>query len=127
MWGDVAMDSWEKPTLVRRGQNATSLELELISIEYRTGLPLCPVTAILRYTEAKGSSPRIFFQSSESQPVAKVWFVEQLRGVLSAVGLSPQKYAGHSFCISAATTAALASVKDSTIQTLGRWHSTVFL
>ncbi len=57
----------------------------------------------------------------------KPWFVEQLRGILRSRGLPQHQYAGHSFRIGVATTAALAGVEDSTIQALGRWHSAAFL
>ena len=64
---------------------------------------------------------------SDVGPVLKAWFVEQLCSILAAAGLPQQQYAGHSFRISAATTAALAGVEDSMIQTLGRWQSGAFL
>ena len=41
--------------------------------------------------------------------------------------LPADKYAGHSFRIGAATTAASAGIEDSTIQTLGRWQSSSYL
>ena len=53
--------------------------------------------------------------------------VEQIRSILSRIGVPQHHYAGHSFRIGAATTAALAGVEDSTIQALRRWHSTAFL
>ena len=43
----------------------------------------------------------------------------QIRGVLNNIGLPQHQYAGHSFRIGAGTTAALAGVEDSVIQTLG--------
>ena len=42
------------------------------------------------------------------------------------MGLNPQDYAGHSFCIGAATTAAQAGLEDSVIRSLGRWNSDAF-
>ena len=93
----------------------------------RIGLPLCLVTAILKYIEVRGSASGLFFWHSDTQPGLKAWFVEQLRGILSAVGLPQQHYAGHSFHSGKATTAALIGVEDSTIQTVGRWHSAVYL
>ena len=130
MWGDVAVDSHEKPTMVRLhlkrskcDQFGTGADIIVGS----TGLPLCPVTAILKYIAVRGPSPGVFFRRSATQPALKPWFIEQLREVLTAVGLPRQQYAGHSFRIGAATTAAIAGVEDSTIQTLGRWHSSAYL
>ncbi len=101
--------------------------IQLYIVLGATGQPLCPVTAILRYIQARGPSPGVFFRKSPSEPVLKPWFVDQLRDVLAAVGLPRHQYAGHSFRIGAATTAAMAGVEDSTIQTLGRWHSSAYL
>ncbi len=93
----------------------------------KTGLPLCPVTAILKYTGVRGSSSGPFFRNAELKPVTKAWFVEQIREIVLGIGLPSEQYAGHSFRIGAAMTAAMAGVEDSTIQTLGRWHSAAYL
>ena len=42
------------------------------------------------------------------------------------MGLNPQDYAGHSFRIGAATTAAQVGLEDSVIRSLGRWNSDAF-
>ena len=89
--------------------------------------PLCPVQAVLAFITVRGPTPGPFFRRQDSSPATKPWFVDQLREVLAAAGLPHLQYAGHSFRIGAATTAALAGVEDSTIQTLGRWHSGAFL
>ena len=130
MWDDVAVNSRERPTMVRihlKRSKCDQIGAGADIILGKTGLPLCPVTAILEYIEVRGSASGLFFWRSDTQPALKAWIVEQLRGILSAVGLPQQDYAGHSFRIGAATTAALAGVEDSTIQTLGRWHSTAYL
>ena len=61
--------------------------------------------------------------------ITKVQFVKEIRGVLGgSIELPQHQYAGHSFRIGAATSAALAGVEDSTIQALGRCgHSAAFL
>ena len=52
---------------------------------------------------------------------------ERWREALTAIGLDPAQYVGHSFRIGAATTGAAAGIEDSTIQALGRWSSSAFL
>ena len=51
----------------------------------------------------------------------------RVRDALTRAGYACQDYAGHSFRIGAATTAAAAGIPDSTIQALGRWSSAAFL
>ena len=45
---------------------------------------------------------------------------------LSAAHLPAKDYAGHSFRIGAATTAAMIGLEDSTIQILGHWKSSSY-
>ena len=50
-------------------------------------------------------------------------FVESTRTALTQAGYRAKDYAGHSFRIGAATTAAQRGIQDSLIKTLGRWES----
>ena len=93
----------------------------------RTGCSLCPVAAVLNYVAARGSQQGPFFITSAGRPLTKQQFIAEIRKVLVILGLPDHEYAGHSFRIGAATSAALAGVEDSTIQLLGRWQSAAFL
>ena len=53
-------------------------------------------------------------------------FVSAVRGALQAAGVDPSKYAGHSFRIEAASTAARNGIQDSLIKTMGRWESSAY-
>ncbi len=53
--------------------------------------------------------------------------VSAVREALERAGVEADMYAGHSFRIGAATTAASRGLEDSTIQTLGRWRSLAYL
>ena len=53
-------------------------------------------------------------------------FVEAIRRALTTMGHNCAHYAGHSFRIGAATTAARQGLQDSLIKTLGRWESTAY-
>ena len=92
-----------------------------------TDATLCPVSAILNYIETRGDIPGPFFVDSSHKALTKQKFMNQIRIILNCIGLHQDQYAGHSFRIGAATTAMAAGVADSTIQTLGRWHSAAFL
>ncbi len=50
-----------------------------------------------------------------------------MRQALESAGVRAASYAGHSFWIGAATTAAARGMEDSTIKTLGRWKSLAYL
>ena len=62
----------------------------------------------------------------KGQPLTRPQLVSELRKTLSLAGLQPEKYAGHSFRIGAATTAAACGVPVDVIKTLGRWKSQAY-
>ncbi len=52
--------------------------------------------------------------------------MSELRSALAARGFVASDYAGHSFRIGAATTAAHWGIQDLLIKTLGRWESATY-
>ena len=100
--------------------NAASPSVILLNIKCsKTDQDLCPITALLDYLARRGDKPGVLFQWQEGTPLSKTRFVEAVRLALTAAHLPAQDYAGHSFRIGAATTAAMAGLEDSTIQSLG--------
>ena len=93
----------------------------------KTNNELCPVTALLSYLARRGNAPGPLFQWDNHLPLSKSKFVDHVRQALSAANIPAHSYAGHSFRIGAATTAASAGIEDSIIQTLGRWKSSAYL
>ena len=126
-WGDVAVDSQDNPTMVRIHLKRDQFGAGTDVILGRTHNPLCPVAAILNFMAVRQASPGPFFVETGGRTITKSWFVGEIRIILTSLGLPQHQYAGHSFCIGAATSAALAGIEDSTIQTLGRWHSAAYL
>lgn len=129
-WGDIAVDNQEEPTMVRIHVKRLKCDQFVSGADVilgRTFTPLCPVAAILNFTALRRAGPGPFFQDTEGQTLTKPHFVSEIRKVLASLGLPQHQYAGHSFHIGAATSAALVGVEDLTIQTLGRWHSAAFL
>ena len=129
-WGDLAVDNQWNPSMVQiqlKRSKCDQFGAGSDIVVGHTGESLCPVTAIMEYTTSRGDRPGPFFILPSGDPVMKPWFIAQIRTILATIGLPQQQYAGHSFRIGAATTAAVAGIEDSTIQTLGRWHSAAFL
>ena len=129
-WGDVSADSPTAPVMIQihlKKSKCDQFGLRSDILVGSTDSELCPVRAILDYIAVRGTQPGAFFLNSSQRPVVKHWFVEEIRRILNALGLPQQQYAGHSFRIGAATTAAMVGVEDSMIQTFGRWHSSAFL
>ena len=130
VWGDVAIDSHSNPLMIQfhlKKSKCDQYGSGSNVVVGRTGNVLCPVTAILQYIKIRGDQPGPFFLDSSHTAVTKSQFIAQIREILSALGLPQHQYAGHSFRIGAATTAAAMGVEDSMIQALGRWHSAAFL
>ena len=129
-WGDMAVDNQQAPTMLklRLKQSKTDPFGRGADVVLgKTGCSLCPVAALLGYVAARGDRQGPFFITTAAKPVTKQFFVAEIRKVLARLGLPDHDYAGHSFRIGAATSAALAGVEDSTIQLLGRWQSGAFL
>ena len=81
----------------------------------------------MQYLRRRGTHQGPLFQWKNGSPLTRTQFVTEVRRAQSEAGLPAQNYAGHSFRIGAATTAATLGVEDSTIQTLGRRKSNAFL
>ena len=129
-FGDISLDSTHNPTVaqVRIKASKTDPFRQGISIFLgRTDILLCPIAALTAYMATRGCSQGPFFHFPDHQPLTRQLLVEHLRRALQATGLDPKKFAGHSFRIGAATTAAAHGLEDSLIRTLGRWQSSAYL
>ena len=129
-WGDVAVDDPGNPKMLRfhlKQSKADQFGTGVDVVLGRTYSDICPVAAVLGYFTGRGDRSGPLFVDSAGKPLLKHTFVGEIRKVLITLGVPQDQYAGHSFRIGAATTAALAGVEDSTIQLLGRWHSAAFL
>lgn len=129
-WGDIAVNNRDNPTVLRVHLKCSKCDQFGQGVDVvvgNTGSAICPVKAVSEYISQRGDCEGPFFIDQHRQPVKKSWFIKQIRQILQRLGLPQEQYAGHSFRIGAATSAALAGVEDSTIQALGRWHSAAFL
>lgn len=129
-WGDVAVDDTADPTVIRihlKHSKCDQFGAGANVVLGKSGTDICPVAALVEYISARGDSPGPFFLSYTRKPLLKADFVTETRRALARAGFHPHNYAGHSFRIGAATSAAQAGIEDSTIRTLGRWHSAAFL
>ena len=102
---------------------------EDIRVDNRASPSLIQVTIKASKTDPfrhGGCSPRPLFVWEDKRFLPKDRFVASLRAALSAAGYAAKDYAGHSFRIGAATTAARQGVQDSLIKMLGRWESAAY-
>ena len=89
----------------------------------KTGLPLCPISAMQKYLQARDTSSGPLFIYSSGTPLTKTALVSETRALLSRSAFNASHYAGHSYRIGAATTAASAGLPAWLIKTMGRWSS----
>ena len=88
----------------------------------------CPVRALQTYlSRAPTDYAGPLFCYSNGVPLSRSQFTKERRILLAQGGHHPAHYAGHSFRIEAATTAASQGLLHWLIQTLGRWSSDCYL
>ena len=128
--GDVMLDSVSQPSVVHVRIKASKTDPFRQGVTVclgRTDNDLCPVGAMTAYLGVRERSKGPFFRFVSGVPLSREMLVKRVREALGNSGVDVTKYAGHSFRIGAATTAAAVGVEDSLIQTLGRWKSAAYL
>ena len=80
----------------------------------------------MAYLAVRGMKQGPLFQMKDGQPLTRECVVHNVRQALQTLGSESSHYAGHSFRIGAATTAAERGIPDSTIKVLGRSKSEAF-
>ncbi len=129
-WGDVGVDDPASPTVLSVKLKASKTDPFRQGITLfigRVSSDLCPVSAVLAYLLVRGSHAGPLFAYCDGRPLTRQRFVAAVRQALESAGVRAASYAGHSFRIGAATTAAARGMEDSTIKTLGRWKSLAYL
>ena len=80
----------------------------------------------MAYLAVRGMKQGPLFQMKDGRPFTRESMVHNVHQALQTLGLETSHYAGHSFRIGAATTAAEQGIPDSMIKILGRWKSEAF-
>ena len=127
---DIAVDSIQQPSFIQvtlKGSKTDQARQGIKLFVGRTNNDLCPVAAMLTYLSVRGFDRGPLFKTEQGLPLTRAKLVALLKTALTAAGIDPTRYSGHSFRIGAATTAAANGVSDATIQTLGRWASDAYL
>ncbi len=128
-FGDVRVDSIQKPSWlavdIKRSKTDQFGKGVTLSIG-ATGTGICPVAAMLGYLAQQGSNPGPLFLFHDGRFLTRARFVSHVRAALAGAGFNQSLYAGHSFRVGAATTAALRGLQDSLIKTLGLWESAAY-
>ena len=126
---DIAIDNRMDPSLIGIHLKVSKTDQERKGITIfigKTGDAICPIAALTAYLAIRRQSTGPLFQFKDSTPLTKDRFTHHVRTALSTLGYDSATYAGHSFLIGAATTAAEHGIEHSTIKALGRWKSDAF-
>lgn len=128
-YGDVRVNDYAVPQFleVRIKASKTDPYRQNVSVYVgKVSRDLCPVAASLDYMVRQGSGNGPFFTFADGRCLTRDRFVAAVKASLAAAGYDCSKYAGHSFRIGTATTAAQRGVQDSLIKTLGGWESSAY-
>ncbi len=126
---DVAIDSPFNPETLQIHIKPSKTDPFRLGVDLflaKARLPLCPLVAMLPYLVIRGDSRGPLFMLRSGKPMTRQCFTAMMRAMLKKAGLDDRKYAGHSFRIGAATSAAAAGISDAHIKILGRWESAAY-
>ena len=89
---------------------------------------VCPISAMKAHLAVKEPSLDLgpLFKYTNGSPLTRDKLTREIRTLLPMGGLNSSEFAGHSFRIGAATTAAAAHLPPWLIKVLGRWSSDCF-
>ena len=126
---DVALNNKVNPTVLQITLKASKTAPFRKGIQIylaRTEKQLCPVAALLPYLVLRGTTPGPLFVLASGAFLTNQKFTEMVRSILERAGVDHTKYAGHSFRIGAATSAAAVGIENAHIKMLGRWESAAY-
>ena len=92
----------------------------------KTDSHICPVSAMLNYLSIRPSTTGPLFIYASGRSLSKSLLISETRQLLAKGGLREEEFAGHSFRIGAATSAAAANTPAWLIKVMGRWSSDCF-
>ena len=127
---DIALDSHSAPTLLRVRIKASKTDPFCKGVDLflgKTASSIYPITAMTAFLLQRGLALGPLFTLQDGSTLSRARLVTAVRCCLRAGGVNEEAYSGHSFRISAATTAAKKGIEDSMIQVLGRWQSAAYL
>lgn len=119
---DVSLDLQTNPQIVSLRIKTSKTDQFRIGVNIclgRTNNDLCPVAAVLSYISRRGTTDGPLFHFENGSPLTRNAFVKEIRSALRLAGVDAGQYAGHSFRIDAATSAAAAGLEDAVIKILG--------
>lgn len=118
-FSDLAVDNPTAPSVVRIRLKSSKTDQFRRGVDVFIGSSLnelCPVAAMLAYLARRGGHPGALFHFEDGTLLTPDRFTARVRDALGHTGKS---YAGHSFRIGAATTAAEKGLEDSLVKALG--------
>ena len=115
-YGDVQINSRVEPSWIEVVVKQSKCDQFGSGVTLSVGAThsdLCPVAAMLGYLVQCGSAPGPLFTLDDGRLLTRDRFVSAMRTTLTNGSIDPSQYAGHSFRVEAATTAALQGLQDS--------------
>ena len=128
-YSDVCIDSHIKPSFMQvviKASKTDSFRQGVSVYISATNSLLCPLAAVVGFMVERDSTKGPLFTYGNGRYLTQDRFVTEVRRALSSVGIQAESYAGHSFRIGVASTAAERGMQDSLIKTLGRWQSSAY-